>query len=441
MKTKLFLVLITSLILPSMCYSATYYVATKGNNNWSGSLENPWQTIQHAAETMVAGDIVYIRGGTYNEHVYTEQNGNASGYIVFSAYESETPIIDGTGVTDSQNGFIINKSYIKLIGLEICNWNDNGIWMENAAYINISDCVVHDVVYGIGAAEGTHDFVLNRVVMHHFDLYGFDASPSGGADCYNGTFNDCIAYTGRDRDQNVDGFAIGHGNQHDFTFNRCEAYDVYDGFDVGENSGGSNTNIVLKSCLGHDCWNDGYKFTGSGMLVNCLSYGNDNSNVGFYWGENVGTVTLNNCTFVDAKTFNVWVENSKESLQMYNCILAGGNNIGLAFEQRDASNYKGDYNLFHINNLDRVIAVGYEDEFSLKQVESCAWTKYSGQDKHSLITYEDDNLFTDITNYNLHLLKKSIAIDNGTSVGAPTDDYDGNPRPKGKNHDIGAYEY
>ena len=58
----------------------------------------------------------------------------------------------------------------------------------------------------IGAADGAHDFVLNRVELHHFELYGFDASPSGGADCYNGSFNNCTAHTGVDSEQNVDGF-------------------------------------------------------------------------------------------------------------------------------------------------------------------------------------------------------------------------------------------
>ena len=107
--------------------------------------------------------------------------------------------------------------------------------------------------YGIGVTDGAHDFVLNRVVMHHFSLYGFDASASGGAVCYNGTFNDCIAHTGRDLAQNVDGFALGHGTQHDFVFNRCIVYNIYDGFDI------SSKNTTLNRCLAYDCWNGGYK--------------------------------------------------------------------------------------------------------------------------------------------------------------------------------------
>jgi hypothetical protein len=39
-----------------------YYVAPNGN---PGDVNHPWCTIQHAADTMVAGDTVLIRSGTY----------------------------------------------------------------------------------------------------------------------------------------------------------------------------------------------------------------------------------------------------------------------------------------------------------------------------------------------------------------------------------------
>src|SRR5689334_9873609 len=50
--------------------AATYYVSTTGSDNNNGtSLSTPWRTINKAAQTMVAGDTVYIRGGTYRESV------------------------------------------------------------------------------------------------------------------------------------------------------------------------------------------------------------------------------------------------------------------------------------------------------------------------------------------------------------------------------------
>jgi len=421
-------------------YGATYYVSPSGSDSSPGTEAQPWQTIQKAEDTLVAGDTVYIRAGTYNERVVPQNSGSAGNYITYSAYPGETVIIDGTGITEGNDGVVVSQSYIKLEGLEVRNWNETGIWMENAGYIEISDCVVHDVSYGIGFSDGSHDFVLNRVEMYRFDGFGFDASPAGGADCYNGTLNDCVAHTGRQPGQNVDGFALGHGNQHDITFNRCVAYDVFDGFDIGENAG-TQANIVLNRCLSYDCSNDGFKLTGGGEMVNCLSYHNQNSNLGLYLGDNTsGTVTLHSCTLMDSETFTIYVEDTSNSLHMYNCIIAGGDNIGLSFTQRDASNYTGDYNLFH-NDGERAISVGYEDDFSLSQIESGAWTAYSGQDAHSLVAHSATEIFVDPTGFNLHLLSTSNAVDNGTSTDAPSDDYDGIPRPQGSGYDIGAYEY
>jgi len=277
--------------------ATTYYVdqnhpsASDAN---PGTEDLPWLTIQHAAETIVAGDTVLIRNGVYNEPVSTVRSGNSTdGHIVFSAYPGETPVIDGTGVIISNDGFVVTHSYIKLIGLEIRDWYV-GIWMDNAGYVEISDCEVHHSAFGIGAINGTHDFVLNQVEIHHFFGYGFDASPSGGADCYNGTFNDCVAHTG-EPGQNVDGFALGHGTQHDFVFNRCKAYDVYDGFDI------SARDTTLNSCLSHDNVSTNYKLWQDNIkLVNCIGYNlGAYGNVALAWTPErpPDTTTLINCTF------------------------------------------------------------------------------------------------------------------------------------------------
>ncbi|UCH65078.1 MAG: T9SS type A sorting domain-containing protein [Ignavibacterium sp.] len=431
--------MLLTIALNSFVFSSTYYVDRQhpsASNSNPGSLTLPWLTIQHAAETIVAGDTVYIRNGIYNEHIYTVRSGNTTdGFIVFAAYPDETPIIDGTGVLESQNGIIVNQSYIKLIGLEIRNWQDNGIWMENAGFIEINYCEVHQFTGGIGASYGTHDFTLDHVLMHNFDLYGFDATPNG-LDCYNGTFNDCIAHTGRDPAQNVDGFALGHGTQHSFVFNRCETYNVFDGFDI------SAEGSTLNECSAHNCWNGGYKLWQKNIkLINCLGFNNEETNVELDWDNEPGGSTLINCTFYNSQTYNILVENSADTLTLYNCIIAGGDNIGLAFEQMSVSNYHADYNLFHNDNTDRAITVAFTDEFSLQQIQNGNWTSYSNQDSHSLVSFNDNKLFISPSNNDFHLLENNPVVDNGTSVGAPNIDFEGNPRPSGQGVDIGAYEY
>jgi len=96
-----------------------YYVAKDGSNSWDGSLEHPWLTIQKPADTMVAGDTVYIKEGVYTERVVAQQSGSSEKFITYKAYPGHKPVIDagGSGTAFS----IIGKSYIKIDSLEIRN--------------------------------------------------------------------------------------------------------------------------------------------------------------------------------------------------------------------------------------------------------------------------------------------------------------------------------
>lgn len=76
-----------------------YYVAPGGDEGNPGTLEHPWQTIQQAADTLVAGDTVYIRAGSYHERVVPLNSGSVAAGITYTAYPGETVTLDGSGVT------------------------------------------------------------------------------------------------------------------------------------------------------------------------------------------------------------------------------------------------------------------------------------------------------------------------------------------------------
>ncbi len=73
-----------------------YYVSPSGADSNSGSLLQPFKTIQRAASVMVAGDVCFIREGVYNEKVTPINNGTESKPIVFKNYEGENAVIMGT---------------------------------------------------------------------------------------------------------------------------------------------------------------------------------------------------------------------------------------------------------------------------------------------------------------------------------------------------------
>nr|NQU90582.1 right-handed parallel beta-helix repeat-containing protein [Bacteroidota bacterium] len=411
------------------------------NNHPEASDENPgtpdlpWQTIQHAANVVQPGDSVVIREGIYYESVSTQTSGNETdGYIVFAAYPGEDVIIDGTG-TGMNTGIYLENSFIKLYGLVIRNWDSTGIWAQDVNNFVVQDCELHDMTYGIGIAGNSHDFLISGTEVHHFDLYGIDASPFLDDYCYNGTFINCTAHSARDAQQNVDGFALGHGEQNNFLFDHCTTYGVFDGFDI------SSSHTTLNSCLSYDCWNTCYKLWEDQVeLVNCIGYSGDISIVQVCWSGNPTETILRNCTFYDAEVYTIWVGNSNDILNMYNCIISGGENIGLAFEQTSAGNYHGDFNLFQNNNPARAISVGYSTDFSISQIETGEWALYSGQDANSVVSDLPGEIFLNPATSDLHLTALSPAVNNGSMDWAPEIDFEGNIRPFGSAPDIGAYE-
>jgi predicted outer membrane repeat protein len=400
-----------------------------------GTANLPWLTIQHALDFALAGDSVVIRQGIYQESLITQNNGNETeGHIVFAGFPDEAVIIDGS-VSSNNLGFRIENDYQKFYNITISNWPITGIWITGSSHTELHYLEVHDVIYGIGISGGAHDFLINATIVHHFDLYGFDASPAGDEFCYNGAFLNCVAHTGRDPEQNVDGFALGHGLQHTFVFENCTTYDVFDGFDI------SSLSTTINGCLAYNCWNTCYKLWQDEVeLVNCIGYNGEISIVQLGWQGFQTTTTLRNCTFANAGVYTVWQANSADILEMFNCIVSGGDNIGLCFEQSSAANYYGNNNLFQNNNPARAIYVGGIAEFSIADLENGLWNLYSGQDGNSQTAATLQEIYLNPANADYHLAAFSPAIDNADPAYAPNLDFDGNIRPFGDAPDIGAYE-
>ena len=94
-----YLILIAT--LSCFCLGSTYFVSSSGNDSNPGTMTNPFLTIQKAADTMIAGDICYIRQGSYHETIIMDDNDGSDGSpIIFSAYDGERVVLDGTMLLD-----------------------------------------------------------------------------------------------------------------------------------------------------------------------------------------------------------------------------------------------------------------------------------------------------------------------------------------------------
>ena len=91
-KVYIFLLILICVLTTGIINAADYYVSPNGSDNNSGTIVDPFQTIQHAAYLMESGDNCYLRGGIYHEEIDIT---NKTGFT-FTNYENESVILDGT---------------------------------------------------------------------------------------------------------------------------------------------------------------------------------------------------------------------------------------------------------------------------------------------------------------------------------------------------------
>ncbi len=129
----------------------TYFVAPDGSDSAPGTRDQPWETIQQAADSAQPGDVICLRGGTYPtpEGVSITSSGTAEAPITFAAYPGESPILDG----QNEAGDLINLA-------------------RDVAFVRVSGLMLQNFrIWGITVAGGNHD-----IVLEHLDIGGGEAS-------------------------------------------------------------------------------------------------------------------------------------------------------------------------------------------------------------------------------------------------------------------------
>eukprot|EP01127_Copromyxa_protea_P007103 TRINITY_DN17021_c0_g1_i1.p1 TRINITY_DN17021_c0_g1~~TRINITY_DN17021_c0_g1_i1.p1 ORF type:complete len:506 (-),score=106.49 TRINITY_DN17021_c0_g1_i1:85-1602(-) len=145
----------SSYTLPST--SKSVYVSTSGDDNDDGTLDAPWKTISHAASEVTPGTTVYVLTGIYEESVEVTVSGTSNNPIVFTPYEEDHVVLDGSNLHDGSIGFSLSEiSHVVISGFEIRNYISNS----------------EEVPVGIAVFDsGSNIWILNNYV-HHIQTFG-----------------------------------------------------------------------------------------------------------------------------------------------------------------------------------------------------------------------------------------------------------------------------
>ncbi len=269
--------MITGLLLggvlsPRTATAATYYVATDGNDANRGTEERPFQTIKKGLSVLGAGDTLYLRGGTYNEGIDSQNQTISSGTswsdpVTIGAYPGETVTLNGSvningyGSTVYQyiivDGFILNQKqgfiggsnahHVRVQNGEVTNSPHNGLQVFTSHHIEFINLKVH----GNGTSRLGHGFYVcgNDMTIRDCDVYdnagyGIQVYNSADPGCstntqiYNNTIHD---------NQGDGGVTLNHGDNILFYNNF-----VYNNLNGVEVSYGNPTNTQIDSNTIHN---------------------------------------------------------------------------------------------------------------------------------------------------------------------------------------------
>ena len=328
---KIFLLILLSSISIN---ATTYYVTTSGNNANNGTSEaTAWLTITHAGLQAQAGDIVYVKAGTYsNENVDISNSGTSGAKIIFEGYKNtpgdiantdwwsypdaldatEMPLLIGSSRSTGGSAFsMLTKKYILIKNFQITNYYDGILlsWSGSAGNNSAENIIVKNIGpgnspsgRGIAAIYGSY-FSIKKCSIVNADGEGISLS-----NATNSTIDGCKVYCDETTDgtdyyiiiTSNDGSSGSEPFANNNTVKNCyiQRADGIPHGGAGIGMKGTCENNIIENCTAKNLKNAAFYVRHSGAnnneIKNCIAIG-DTQGDGFIVRDGAHDNTFNNC--------------------------------------------------------------------------------------------------------------------------------------------------
>src|SRR4030042_4329587 len=217
--------------LPSIGFAGTYWVSPTGTATW-GNCSGPTPlsgtsacSLSAANTNASAGDIINLRGGTYNTAINPSRSGSGGNVITFQAYSNQIVIItDTTPIGPYKMGIRLSaKSYIKIDGITFNNPLNRPLeFTWGASYNEIKNCTFNSLGI-LRIWDGYPSITEGTPCVHnwfHHNVFANSGQVSAGCDDWNGFQIGVPAYDKESNHQTIENnvfYGGGHHNLETFT--------------------------------------------------------------------------------------------------------------------------------------------------------------------------------------------------------------------------------
>ena len=393
----------------------TFYVAPPplGDDGHPGTAGSPWATLQHAADTVQAGDTVLVRAGSYAGAQFTT-SGTADLPIVLRAFAGEE--VEVTSDNPS---------------------TPDGINLEGASHMTVEGFRV----------DGRTRAGIRAVLCEHVTIRGNRTDANGKWGIFTG-FCDDLVIEGNVTTRSVDEHGIYTSNSGDRPVIRGNlifgnhANGIHMNGDLSQGGDGVISGAIVENNLIFD------NGAGGGSGINCdgvensifrnnLIYDSHASGISLFRQDggapSTGNKVYNNTVLVASDgRWALNVQNASSGNLVRNNVFYSEHSFrgAISISPDSLPGFSSDRNAL-------------EDRFTTDDGNSildlAEWQTQTGQDPSSFATVPAE-LFLDLAGDDYHPRDRSPLVDAGETLAEVATDLEGTPRPLGSAYDIGAYE-